>query len=579
MARHFFAFTSLALLLGGCSTLESLSGSDNQPDTEQVADREMLDSQQQTLAAGDDNLQRAVSSPGADPNTELDDAIAPALKDTATSARKRLDDVSDSDTEAAESAAPEEDMWMRLRRGFAMDHNAGDERVEQHLRWFVKHPHYIDRVVERGRRYLYHIVSETESRGMPLELALLPIVESAFDPFAYSHGRAAGLWQFVPATGRHFGLSQSWWHDERRDVLAATDAALTYLESLSQRFDNDYMLALAGYNSGGGTVNSAIRRNTRKNLPTDYWSLDLPRETRQYVPKLIALARIIDDPQTYGIELPPLADEPYFEVVDTGSQIDLAQAAELAGIDVDEIYLLNPSYNRWATSPDGPHRLLVPVASADRFRERLAAIDADQRVSWRDYTVSSGDSLSVIANKFDTTASVIKKVNNMRGDLIRAGQQLLIPVSSGGSADYALSENQRLARTQERGGKSGDGRRTEHTVQRGDTFWDIARDHGVSVRQVAAWNGMAPGDPLIPGRELVIWSKTASQPTQARANSRDGMVRKVGYRVRKGDSLAAIASRFSVNVRDIATWNDINISRYLQPGQSLVLYVDVRNSP
>jgi membrane-bound lytic murein transglycosylase D len=198
-------------------------------------------------------------------------------------------------------------------------------------------------------------------------------------------------------------------------------------------------------------------------------------------------------------------------------------------------------------------------------------------VSWQNYRVQKGDSLNTIARKFSTTPSVIQQVNKLNSDLIRIGQQLLIPSATKGSETYALSQNQRLQRTQER---QRDGNKVNYTVRRGDTFWDIAREHRVSVREVAAWNGMAPGDPLIPGKQLVIWSKTA-QPTKNVASSQrdSAMVRKVGYRVRQGDSLSAIASRFSVNVRDIASWNDLNTNRYLQPGQSLVLYVDIRNSP
>jgi membrane-bound lytic murein transglycosylase D len=221
--------------------------------------------------------------------------------------------------------------------------------------------------------------------------------------------------------------------------------------------------------------------------------------------------------------------------------------------------------------------LLVPVGNAETFRAALAEIPANQRVSWRNYEVESGDSLNSISRKFSTTPSVLQQVNNLDSDLIRIGQRLMIPSASKGSDAYALSASQRLERKQER---KRDGNKVRYTVRKGDTFWDIAREHRVSVREVAAWNGMAPGDPLIPGKELVIWSKT-SQPTVVAANSGRGkaMVRKVGYRVRKGDSLARIASRFSVNVRDIASWNDLNTARYLQPGQSLVLYVDIRNSP
>ncbi|MEX1226942.1 MAG: LysM peptidoglycan-binding domain-containing protein [Marinobacter sp.] len=590
--RSLTAFCFLSIL-SGCAFLSSDSspsdGSASDKDASQetkntslfISEEILLASQSVSVPAGDEGLKRSIEAREAGINldgasrTPLDDTIEPELKKQAEKARERLD--SDEDAIADEETTVDNNLWLRLRGLFVLDHSVTDERVQQQLNWYVKHPSYIDRVVERGGRYLHYIVGEIEERGMPGELALLPIVESAFDPFAYSHGRAAGMWQFIPSTGKYFGLKQSWWHDQRRDVVESTDAALRYLQRLADRFDDDYTLALAAYNSGGGTVSIAIRKNTRQKLATDFWSLQLPAETRAYVPKLIALAKIIDDPKAYGIELPAIEDKPYFEIVDTESQIDLAQAAELAGVDIDEIYLLNPAFNRWATSPDGPHRLLVPVANAEQFRAGLAAIDPAKRVAWQNYRVVSGDSLIRIANKFGTTPSVIKQVNNMRGNLIRVDQRLLIPTARGGTSDYVLSQSQRLAKKQ----SSGQGQRLEHKVQSGDTFWDIARDNSVSVRQLAAWNGMAPGDPLLPGKTLVIWSKEGkASSTVVASRGRDkGMVRRVGYNVRKGDSLAAIASRFAVNVSDIASWNDLNTDRYLQPGQSLVLYVDIRNSP
>ncbi len=510
------------------------------------------------------------------PETAPETDIAPEV--TGSSENQTVDNTqaTQAKTDKDKPAKDYADLWQRLRAGFALDHDIDDERVRKQLSWYQSHPSYIKRVADRGSRYLYHILSETEKRGLPAEFALLPVVESAFDPFAYSHGRAAGLWQFIPSTGKHFGLTQSWWHDDRRDILAATDAALTYLDRLTKRFDGDYVLALAAYNSGGGTVSKALRNNRKSNRPQDFWSLDLPRETRHYVPKLIALARIFDDPAAYGIDLPPLENKPYFEVVETGSQLDLAQAADLAGVDINEIYLLNPTFNRWATNPDGPHRLLIPRDNAETFRNALAKLPASQRVSWRNYKVKSGDTLITIARKYSTTPSVIRQVNKLNGNLIRAGQSLIIPSASKGSDAYVLSASRRLEKKQ---GQKRSGTKIQYTVKRGDTFWDIARDHRVSVRELASWNGMAPGDPLIPGKDLVIWSKSTVATAQASSSARNkAMVRKVGYKVRKGDSLSTIASRFSVNVHDIANWNSLNTSRYLQPGQSLVLYVDIRNS-
>jgi len=576
---QWFFVLFFSVLLSGCGSAQITENWSNPADwfatSNPLNEDDPLESEEIVVARGDEALKKAVTEGDVSTAAQapLDEAIAPELQERAREAREKLD--SPSSDKSRESA--DQDLWARLRAGFQLDHTVDNARIQAQLNWYKRHPRYIDRVVERGSRYLYHIIEEIEGRGMPTELALLPVVESAFDPFAYSHGRAAGLWQFVPATGKYFGLSQSWWHDDRRDVIAATDAALTYLDRLATRFDGDYTLALAAYNAGGGRISSAMRRNRNAGKPENYWALSLPRETRHYVPKLIALAKIFDDPGAHGIKLPALINEPYFEIVETGSQLDLAQAAELAGTDIDEMYLLNPSYNRWATNPDGPHRLLVPKGHADRFRTALAQFPVEQRVSWQSYRVRKGDSLNLIARRYSTTPAVIQQVNKLNSDLIRIGQQLLIPSATRGADAYALSQPQRLQRTQQ---KTRSGNKVRYTVRRGDTFWDIAREHRVSVRQVAAWNNMAPGDPLIPGKELVIWSKTPQAKTSIASKQRDNtLVRKVGYRVRKGDSLSVIASRFAVNVRDIATWNDLNTDRYLQPGQSLVLYVDIRNSP
>lgn len=244
---------SLLLLAGALSTgCSTFSPSSTDP----------MESQQVTVATGDEDLKSAVeagTSAGATSDEPLDEAIAPDLQATARDAREKLDNPE----QQSDEGEKELDLWKRLRQGFALDHEVDNERVRDQLNWYASHPKYIDRVVDRGSRYLHYILNETEKRGLPTEFALLPVVESAFDPFAYSHGRAAGIWQFIPSTGKYFGLTQSWWHDDRRDIVAATDAALRYLERLTERFDGDYTLALAAYNSGGGTVSSAMRRNRR----------------------------------------------------------------------------------------------------------------------------------------------------------------------------------------------------------------------------------------------------------------------------------------------------------------------------
>ncbi|MEQ6884959.1 LysM peptidoglycan-binding domain-containing protein [Salicola sp. Rm-C-2C1-2] len=480
--------------------------------------------------------------------------------------------------EAEEEANPETasdgygNVWQRLRDSFQLDLESKDKRVRSQLAWYSRNQSYMDRTAERARRYLPYIIREIEKRDMPGELALLPLVESAYDPFAYSHGRASGIWQFIPATGRAFGMKQNWWYDGRRDIISATQGALSYLDELASRFDGDYELALASYNAGAGRVLRAMRRNERQGKPTDYWSLNLPAETRHYVPKLIALARIVADPQAHGIRLEPIPDDPYFEVVDIGGQLDLAQAAKMAGVDVNEIYRLNPGFNRWATPPDGPHRLLVPSDSAQQFRQALTSLPDGQRVSWRNYTVQSGDTLISIARSFNTTPDVIRQHNDISGHTIRSGERLLIPAAGNDSNAYALSESNRRAARQASAGGEGQNR-IDYRINPGDTLWDIASAHGVSVSKLASWNNLAPGDTLRPGDTLAIWTDE-QQPR----NERREMVRRVGYTVRSGDSLRYIANRFNVGVSQIAQWNNINTQDYLQPGQQLKLYVDIRNA-
>ncbi|MFT6153198.1 MAG: membrane-bound lytic murein transglycosylase D [Crocinitomicaceae bacterium] len=460
-------------------------------------------------------------------------------------------------------------LWDRVRNQFSLDLELQSSRIDSELKWFARHQSYINRVSDRSARYLYFIMEQIEARGMPGEMALLPIVESAFEPFAYSHGRAAGVWQFIPSTGHVYGLQQDWWHDGRRDIRRSTIAALKFLEGLSREFDGDWMLALAAYNSGAGTVRKAIRKNKRQGLPTDFLSLSLPKETRAYAPKLIALARLLKHPQKYGVTFPDIANTPYFSVIETGGQMDLSQAAEMADVELEEIYRLNPQYNQWATSPNGPHELLVPISQQEIFKARLSELPADQRIKWQRYKIKSGDSLISIARKFHTTPDALKQVNSIRNNLLRAGKMLLIPTAFKSPKSYAYSAANRLSKKQAltRGAKGS--KKLSYTVRSGDSFWSLSKEHDVSVGRIAKWNGMAPKDPLKTGQKLVIWSNTE------KINKNREIIRKIRYRVRNGDSLHLIADKFNVQVKDIKRWNQLKKNKYLQPGDRLVLYIDV----
>jgi membrane-bound lytic murein transglycosylase D len=473
-----------------------------------------------------------------------------------------------------EGPAPASDIWERIRRGFALDHHVDERRVASELNWYRRHPEYLNRVATRATRYMYHIVEEIESRGLPMELALLPIVESAFDPFAYSHGRASGLWQFIPSTGRLYGLRIDAWADGRRDVTEATNAALNYLSDSHRSLNNDWLLALAAYNSGEGNVRYSMRKNIKAGKPVDFFSLGLLRETRAYVPRLLAISALVAEPEKYGVSLKPIPNEPYFEQVEVATQIDLAIAADLADISIEELYLLNPAFNKWATHPKGPHRLLIPVASAERFATELAALPEAQRLRWRTHKIRPGESLGVIASRYQTTVATLRDANNIRGNIIVAGEDLLVPVAAAQSDNYELSAEERLKTTHKIAQQKTGVTPIKYTVKSGDNLWDLSRKFSVSTRTLAKWNGMAPTDTLFPGRELLIFGEQAEQYA-ALPESR-GVIRKVNYRVRRGESLSRIADKFNTSVNQIKKWNKkVGAQKYIQPGDRLTLYVDV----
>jgi len=477
------------------------------------------------------------------------------------------------------STFPEEisDVWERLRHNYSLP-SLENSRIQHEIDWYAKHPSYLERVNERAKPYMHYIINEIEKRGMPGEIALLPIVESAFKPFAYSHGRAAGIWQFIPSTGRRYGLKQNWWYDGRRDVYASTKAALSYLQRLNKIFNGDWMLALAAYNSGEGTVLKSIRRNKKQGKPTHFWALNLPKETRHYVPRLLAISKIVADPTRFNMNIVKLENKPYFHLVETKSQIDLALAAEIADISMDELYKLNPGFNRWATAPKGPHYLLIPAQKAETFKTKLAKLADSERMRWKHHKVKSGETLSHIADKHRISLSMLKDSNKLRHNTIRIGQNLVIPVATKSARTYRLSETQRKQKILN-SPKSGRNK-IIHTVKAGDNFWDISRKHKVSVNALAKWNAMAPRDTLRLGQKLVIWTKPsrASKRTQASITGTprsNAIVQRVHYVVRRGDSLARIATRFRVSVSDLLRWNTIKKNKYLQPGQRIKLFVDV----
>jgi membrane-bound lytic murein transglycosylase D len=456
------------------------------------------------------------------------------------------------------------DLFDRMRSGFKLD---DPERiaVDQQLSWFANHPDYLERAFGRAELYMYHIVTELEARGMPLEIALLPVVESAFEPYAYSRARASGLWQFIPDTGSRYGLKQDWWYDGRRDVVESTRAALDYLQSLHDEFNGDWLLAIAAYNCGEMAVERALDANRAKGKPLDFWSLKLPKETQAYVPKLLAMRRLVNEPEKYDIAISPIPNTPYFARVETRGQIDLKLAAEIAGVTDEELYELNPAFHRWATDPQGPHYLLLPVDGAQVFTQNISQLSEDQRMRSETYTVARGDSVASVAKRFNTTANVVREMNDLPTGTLTVGADLHVPSSSA-----ALPAKVLLAAARADGRNDRSSRRPHvHVVHRGDTMWSIARRTGVDVNKLAVMNGMQPGDPLRAGQRIKVSNNDSSSRAVA-------TIRKVTYTVRNGDTLTAIAKLFQVSVNQIMSWNGIASHSGIAPGQKLTIRMSPR---
>jgi len=406
-----------------------------------------------------------------------------------------------------------QDVWERMRQGFALQDNIDvNPRIEQQRLWFASNPSYLENAGERGSLYLHYIVERLEERDMPLELALLPAIESAYNPMAYSRAHAVGLWQFIPSTGRHFNLRQTNFYDGRRDITASTNAALDYLGRLHDMFNGDWLLALAAYNAGEGTVSRAIERNERLGLPTDYWNLPLPQETRDYVPKLLALSQVVMTPQAYGVSLSPIANEPYFEAVAINDRLDLSRVAAFADIDEDELIQLNPAFKKRMTV-DGPKQLLVPTAKAQLLTDSLSNLKPEELVSLQ-------------PNKAVFQA--------------------------------ALAETKAPAATR------------SYRVKRGDSLGSIAKAHRVSVNDLRRWNRLS-GNHLKSGQVLALRGGSTSSGSAANRVAASKQ-RSTQYKVRKGDSLYAVAKRFNVEMKHLKRWNPRS-GHALKPGQTLTVYL------
>ena len=461
-------------------------------------------------------------------------------------------------------AAGERDTWARIRENMDLPLSS-DKRVKRAISWYRRNPEYLHRLTQRARPYLPYIVREVEKRDMPMEFALLPVVESAFRVRAYSRAGASGLWQFMPSTGKRYGLNQNWWYDGRRDVVESTRAALDYLTKLLEEFGDDPLLAVAAYNWGEGNVRRAIARNRARGKPADVWSLRLPRETQVHVSRLVAFSAIVERPDAYGVAFDSIPDRVDFRPVPIDGQINLAFAAELAGITLTELRRLNPGFKRKTTAPGAAHRLQLSSDAAERFTAKLAQLPAERQGSWTRHTIVRGDTLGEIAGRYGTSVSALKYTNGLASDRIIAGNDLMVPAAPGrldalaplATPDLSVAEGQV---------------KTIHRVRNGDSLWRIARWHGVGMQQLAAWNGLSVETVLHPGQRLTVYrerSRTvpSTAPAKPLKTSQSGTV----HVVQHGDTLSGIAERHGTTVLELTEFNRIHEGAVLQPGQELSL--------
>lgn len=397
------------------------------------------------------------------------------------------------------------EVWDVLRSEFKINHEANRPEVQEQIRWLQDHPGFIIKVCQKGEPYFYHVIREIQKRNLPGELALLPMIESAYDPFAYSKVGAAGLWQIMPLTANQLGLNQDWWFDGRRSINHSTAAALTHLLHLSKVFKGEWALAIAAYDAGEGAISRAMKASSPLGYPVGFWKLSVPKETQIYVPRFLALAEIMSNPQGYKINLPKMPFRPYFEEVNIGSQIDLNHAARLAGITDKELIKLNPGYNRWATAPYKPFQLLIPIAKVTQFYFNLAHFPKEKRVSWTRHIVLPRDSLPSIARQYHTTTNMIIKLNQLTSNDIRPNQVLLIPSTKNTPVlpFHEISKSKFLNQSLNKPSEY----RVIHIVQPQDTYQTIEQLYGVPLQDLLKWNHLDKRMPIVTGQQLIIWKK------------------------------------------------------------------------
>ena len=438
-----------------------------------------------------------------------------------------------------------QDLWHRIRGGYQLSHEQ-HPLIDEYVEWFQANHSVIDKSSRRAAPLLYHIVESIEAKGLPTELALIPLLESGYRVHARSPYGAVGPWQFMPATGRHYGLTQTAFLDKRRDIVLSTAASLAYLQHLRKQFHGDWLLAIAAYNGGPGNVRKAVG-NSRQS----FWRVAhrLPPETRQYVPKLLAAARIIQAPESYNQKIQQIPNKKYFESIQVNGPVDFSVLEDLPNWDKKLFRRLNGGLSSDYYGAKDSLAVRVPLGFGVQVIERLKTAGPPKMPATDIYLVRRGDTLSEISTQFDVPIGELKKVNGIHGHSIRAGNKIKIPVNNVSNKQLA---NKSLAHEH------------RHIVRSGDSFWTLGRRFGISARTLARHNGHAINATLYPGQLLLI-PQVAQQSAATKASSL------VDYMVRNGDSLWSIAKRFNVKLSDLKRWNPLLTSNLLRPGQKLLV--------
>jgi len=459
---------------------------------------------------------------------------------------------------AAPSQRSYDNIWDRIRAGYGLPATS-NTAIDAQIRFYTSNKKYFSKVTEQSEPYLHYVVTQMQAANIPLELALLPFVESAYNPSAVSPGNA-GMWQLAAATGKNFGLKQNSWYDGRKDVVASTDAAIRLLNKLHTMFDGDWLLAVAAYNAGEGTIQQAVEKNRRAGKPTDFWSLPLNQTTTGYIPQLLALSKIIANPERYDFQLAAIPDTPYFVKINVDSQINFADAARNTDIDVTQLKKLNAGYSGWLTDPTGPHQLLVPVADAASFTLKLDSLPKIPNQKWQEHVVKKGDNLDAIAKKYGVASATIRSTNNLKANGLSVGQRLQIPLTPLPANQY---DNEKVVADNQVSKDST--QNNYYTVKSGENLWSIARAQKTSVNNLAQLNDMDPQASLKPGQKLIVLSQANDEEIKE--------PRKLTYTVKAGDTLGKIAAQYKVSAKQIMQWNKIKDETSLRPNQELTLLV------